>query len=565
MSSPSSSSPASSASSASSPPAPFAAPGRPRAIPRSHASSESLSVPHPDAPTDRRMERRRSTLSSGSDRKRRLVSLEGDGWAHRARSAAMMEAGPSSRPAAAVDSRSIPEASSMRAGAGAGAGAAIPGSSFAAPIDLSSSPPQQQQQQQQLQLQVPAPTRPHNTHRSSWSQNAIGYMEYTRPRWQPDSEVTNCPICGAAFSFWYRKHHCRKCGRVVCASCSPHRITIPRQFIVRPPDSNRIPAAALVPARVTQVVGLDDDGAAPTPAAFNPALGGGEEVRLCNPCVPDPNPEPPRAYPAVRGSGDPGTGWGVAPPNQPRRRSYHSLSTPLRQFSYDAFTGPPPSRLNRRSTSSSEYQSFGGPFGGALPSSLQERPMRYGSLSSSHTSTSQVSSSARPYLGYFPAHRHLPSLTTEGGPERSISTSGINQVSHRRNSRGFRRQIPERDMCPICNEELPPLGENGNEDAREAHIRDCIESHGHGHGRRSSSRGHSPVSAPAVPVRMLAFTATEKDCLGHDGTVQECTICMEDYEVGQALVRLECLCKFHKRCIVEWFERKKECPVHKVS
>ncbi|KAI5286421.1 hypothetical protein KEM55_000309, partial [Ascosphaera atra] len=29
------------------------------------------------------------------------------------------------------------------------------------------------------------------------------------------------------------------------------------------------------------------------PAAMNPALGGGEEVRLCNPCVPDPNFEPP--------------------------------------------------------------------------------------------------------------------------------------------------------------------------------------------------------------------------------------------------------------------------------
>ena len=29
----------------------------------------------------------------------------------------------------------------------------------------------------------------------------------------------------------------RKCGRVVCASCSPHRITIPAAFVVRPPDA----------------------------------------------------------------------------------------------------------------------------------------------------------------------------------------------------------------------------------------------------------------------------------------------------------------------------------------
>lgn len=64
---------------------------------------------------------------------------------------------------------------------------------------------------------------------------------------------------------------------------------------------------------------------------------------------------------------------------------------------------------------------------------------------------------------------------------------------------------------------------------------------------------------------MLSFTATEKDCVSEDGTLQECTICMEEYEVGDKLARLECLCKFHKSCIVGWFERKKECPVHKFS
>jgi len=63
---------------------------------------------------------------------------------------------------------------------------------------------------------------------------------------------------------------------------------------------------------------------------------------------------------------------------------------------------------------------------------------------------------------------------------------------------------------------------------------------------------------------MLPFMATEKDCVGEDGDTQECTICMEEYEVGAALARLECLCKFHRACIVEWFDRKQECPVHKV-
>lgn len=32
---------------------------------------------------------------------------------------------------------------------------------------------------------------------------------YLLPRWQPDAEVTYCPICNAQFSFFVRKHHCR--------------------------------------------------------------------------------------------------------------------------------------------------------------------------------------------------------------------------------------------------------------------------------------------------------------------------------------------------------------------
>lgn len=33
--------------------------------------------------------------------------------------------------------------------------------------------------------------------------------EYSVPRWQPDAEVTYCPICNAQFSIFIRKHHCR--------------------------------------------------------------------------------------------------------------------------------------------------------------------------------------------------------------------------------------------------------------------------------------------------------------------------------------------------------------------
>lgn len=127
------------------------------------------------------------------------------------------------------------------------------------------------------------------------------YIDYGLPQWQHDSEVSKCPICGTSFSFWYRKHHCRKCGRVVCASCSPHRITIPRQFIVRPPNQNRPLSTFIQPLQSEiQVINLIGNHPPERGDQFlDSALGGGEEVRLCNPCVPDPNPEPPRRYSAT--------------------------------------------------------------------------------------------------------------------------------------------------------------------------------------------------------------------------------------------------------------------------
>lgn len=33
--------------------------------------------------------------------------------------------------------------------------------------------------------------------------------DFMLPRWQPDAEVTYCPICQTQFSFFVRKHHCR--------------------------------------------------------------------------------------------------------------------------------------------------------------------------------------------------------------------------------------------------------------------------------------------------------------------------------------------------------------------
>ncbi|QQK43728.1 Zinc finger, RING-type [Penicillium digitatum] len=120
--------------------------------------------------------------------------------------------------------------------------------------------------------------------------------------------------------------------------------------------------------------------------------------------------------------------------------------------------------------------------------------------------------------------------------------------------------LDESDFCPVCRRQFLPLSPDRPLEARQAHTRACIE----GYLRPTPpSRTSSVQLGPPLPhlppaTHMLQFVATEKDCLGEDGQAAECTICMEDYEVGQILARLECLCKFHKHCIVDWTEGHSE-------
>ncbi|KAI9876500.1 MAG: hypothetical protein M1830_006366 [Pleopsidium flavum] len=211
-------------------------------------------------------------------------------------------------------------------------------------------------------VDLSSPERPVPRRPSAGSTRDRRSREFVVPRWQLDSEVSKCPICGTQFSFWYRKHHCRKCGRVVCASCSPHRITIPRQFIVHPPMDASSGFATARRASI-EVVDLteeveEDSMVSPIAGQFqadqtspggdrgcDSALGGGQEVRLCNPCVPDPNPLPPPTYTStasIAQSLTPGPNSNQPQPFPLPRASLNRPLPPSLQHSRQAFLPPTP-------------------------------------------------------------------------------------------------------------------------------------------------------------------------------------------------------------------------------
>ncbi|KAK2827845.1 hypothetical protein FQN49_007284 [Arthroderma sp. PD_2] len=471
------------------------------------------------------------------------------------------------------------------------------------------------------------------------------FTDHRLPRWQPDSEVTTCPICGVTFTFWFRKHHCRKCGRVVCAACSPHRITIPRQFIVRPPETQRPISTIIQRTAEPEVINLiDDEEEQQPPPSSQPhsqasiasshhvprsALGGGAEVRLCNPCVPDPNPEPPRRYRASsstshhdhrgrnsnlgweghrhRHQGDPrslpsghqNTGsWDFSMERSRRQsasissgssRTPESYMEGRRQREREFNTAVhnharETQRAHRASLTEANLPSYGG-FGYEVSSSLRGLPPRYfpgrevgshihgspPSYSSPEAST-QVSSKHHSYHSLshptqlnvkdFQRHHHHASYPRS---HPTIRAADMNRPLPPPPIARSQRAVNERDLCPVCNHVLPPQSSSGGENAHEEHIRVCIERHAARRPRPSNQSSESSVRQLSDRLRMLTFNATEKDCVGTDGVHPECTICMEEYEVGVELARLECLCKFHKSCILGWFDRKEECPVHKVA
>ena len=58
-----------------------------------------------------------------------------------------------------------------------------------------------------------------------------GKLGDSAPVWIPDQRVTMCQSCSTEFSLVNRRHHCRACGKVICAPCSASKAPLRyRQF-----------------------------------------------------------------------------------------------------------------------------------------------------------------------------------------------------------------------------------------------------------------------------------------------------------------------------------------------
>ncbi|EST04724.2 FYVE zinc finger [Kalmanozyma brasiliensis GHG001] len=72
-----------------------------------------------------------------------------------------------------------------------------------------------------------------------------------QPQWERDEEARDCRGCGRHFTFFLRKHHCRRCGRIFCDACSSRRAQLRMAEIVVDPSLPGMAASEmLAPTRV---------------------------------------------------------------------------------------------------------------------------------------------------------------------------------------------------------------------------------------------------------------------------------------------------------------------------
>ncbi|KAH3744429.1 hypothetical protein Pelo_14165 [Pelomyxa schiedti] len=77
-----------------------------------------------------------------------------------------------------------------------------------------------------------------------------------------------------------------------------------------------------------------------------------------------------------------------------------------------------------------------------------------------------------------------------------------------------------------------------------------------------STAQHNKPAEPEKEYQVVSYNETPGSF--HAGKDEECSICLLPFEASQTLITMECLCVFHKKCILEWFTHSKHqtCPNH---
>ncbi|KAI8896213.1 hypothetical protein BC833DRAFT_598497 [Globomyces pollinis-pini] len=87
--------------------------------------------------------------------------------------------------------------------------------------------------------------------------------------WKPDKMAKECNLCGNHFTFFTRRHHCRRCGDIFCLECCSQIVRLDQDGQFHPSGVNcrvcdpchKEYLSHLIPLRVSDLETSDEDGA----------------------------------------------------------------------------------------------------------------------------------------------------------------------------------------------------------------------------------------------------------------------------------------------------------------
>ena len=74
------------------------------------------------------------------------------------------------------------------------------------------------------------------------------------------------------------------------------------------------------------------------------------------------------------------------------------------------------------------------------------------------------------------------------------------------------------------------------------------------------NRYGSPPAAQSEIKKLNKYTLT-KDKLNHFGTENTCSVCKEDFVIGNKMMDLPCNHYFHEECLMPWLNQHDSCPI----
>lgn len=334
--------------------------------------------------------------------------------------------------------------------------------------------------------------------------------------WQADLEVDSCFLCGSKYSLFNRRHHCRKCGRVVCGKCSEQTVKyFPNTMVLSPDNTRHRFKSSEVYKTCDECVNeirmirraLFEEGALATRGAATGSEAGGS-ADIVN---------------QISNSSD----------------QVFSDNDSLMKYSSRVRT-----RLMRSSTQTSGAD--GSRQGPDDASDNNLCPVCANDLVELYDESKKSSGVIQENFEAFKEF-HINDCLTRYDFEHD----------HMRFSPSKDGKIVTRNKMLVYN--IPPIPKPKYETIPN------FEGNSYTINQRLSGMNNHIIDDGvygSANSQSTIHPVNEKDATNE--VDNECVICLEDLKPGDKVGRLECLCVFHYKCIKDWFNKKGygECPIH---